>query len=39
MSTPTMEALQNHMEADSDIIAKASGDPDPAAATISICSD
>ncbi|MBC8552781.1 MAG: hypothetical protein ISR74_06930 [Candidatus Thioglobus sp.] len=39
MFTPTMEALQSHMEADADVIARAGGDPNPEAATISMCSD
>ena len=39
MFTPSMEALQGHMEADAEIIARAGGDPNPESATISMCSD
>jgi len=39
MFTPTMEALQKHMETDAEIISKAGGDPNPEASTIAVCSD
>ena len=39
MFTPTMEALQKHMENDAEIISKAGGDPNPEASTIAVCSD
>jgi hypothetical protein len=39
MFTPTMEALQKHMETDAEIISKAGGDPNPEASAIAVCSD
>ena len=39
MFTPTMEALQKHMENDAEIISKAGGDPNPEASTIAVFSD
>ena len=39
MNTPSMEALQAHMEAEAELIEAAGGDPDPAATQITVCSD
>tara|TARA_B110000914_G_C15099286_1_gene280914 strand:- start:70 stop:279 length:210 start_codon:yes stop_codon:yes gene_type:complete len=39
MHTPSMEALQSHMENDADIIAQAGGDPNPEANSVSVASD
>ena len=39
MQTPSMEALQSHMENDAHIIAEAGGDPNPDANSVSIASD
>ena len=39
MNTPTMEALQQHMQNDAELMADAGGDPSPEATTIVVCSD
>ena len=39
MHTPTMEAVQSHMENDSELISQAGGDPSPEANTIFMASD
>ena len=39
MNTPSMEALQKHMETDAELMADAGGDPSPEATTIVVCSD
>ena len=39
MFTPSMYVLQEHMEAEAELIAKAGGDPSPEANVITFCSD
>ncbi len=39
MNTPSMEALQQHMENDAALMADAGGDPSPEATTILVSSD
>ncbi len=39
MHTPTMEALQSHMEKDAALMADAGADPNPEATSITVCSD
>ena len=39
MHTPSMEALQEHMQNEAEVIVEAGGDPSPEANIISICSD
>ena len=39
MFTPSMEVLQEHMEAEAELIAEAGGDPSPEASIITLCSD
>ena len=39
MNTPSMEALQQHMENDAELMADASGDPSPENTQITVCSN
>ena len=39
MYTPSMEALQEHMQNEAEVIAEAGGDPSPEANIISVCTD
>ena len=39
MHTPTMEAIQTHMENDAELISEAGGDPSPGANSMSMASD
>ena len=39
MNTPSMEALQQHMENDAELMADAGGDPSPENTQITVCSN